>query len=603
MTDPNQQAPGATELPTPGYEPAEPGSSAPAQAVARDGAAFTGAIGRPSRVRWAIALVGVALVLGVTAAIVALASGRPSPSIAVGYMPDDAVQYSEYRFDLPGDQRQKLASFLSAFPGFDDQAAIDTKLDETFDRIVAGISSNEQTYTADIEPWFGGQIATGSSPIDVSEDGSFSTFGMAMGGPQAVVVVSVRDPALAADWVATTAGDELTRGEYNGAVLFTAPSEFGPALSIAINDEVLIAGPDEAVKAAVDRKGDGRLAEDPEFKAALNVATRDYVIFSFRDNRAQFETVLGLVEQQSAIDVANEFLELLPAWTAVYGRFENDALAVDTAQPAVDLGVELRNGRSTLLAAAPPSTIAYAEAHDVGAVLSSVVARFREYPEIDEKVDETEAQIGQTLDDIYGWWGDVALVLAQDDAGLFEGGLLIQPTDAAAAERIFQVLRGLLAFGGANAGVEVRDVPHGDATITVIDFSAAAGDSFEGLPPGYKAEIAYTVTPELVVVGYGQAFVERVLDAGPGPSLADDARVTGLLDRVGDENLGAVWVDVHALLEAIEPFAREDMTSDEWAHYETEIKPFLLPFDALTGSFRRDGDLDRGSGVVTVTKP
>ena len=52
-------------------------------------------------------------------------------------MPEDAVQYTEYRFDLPGDQRQKVAAFLSAFPGFDDQAPIDTKLDETFDRILA----------------------------------------------------------------------------------------------------------------------------------------------------------------------------------------------------------------------------------------------------------------------------------------------------------------------------------------------------------------------------------------------------------------------------------------------------------------------------------
>ena len=608
MTEPTNTGNGAAEQPTPGYEPAEPGTSAPAQAVARDGAAFAGSTGRSSRVRWAIALLGVALVIGISAAIVVLASGRPSPSIAVGYMPDDAVQYTEYRFDLPGDQRQKLASFLSAFPGFDDQAAIDTKLDETFDRIVGGISSNEQTYTADIEPWFGGQIAMGSSPIALSDDGSFSTFGLPTGGPRAVVVVSVKDRALAADWVAKTAGENLTRGEYNGAVLFTVPSEFGPGLAVAVNDEVLIAGVDDAVKAAVDSNGDGRLAEDPEFKAALNVATKDYVVFSFRDNRAQFQTYLDLIQQQGDADsevteIANEFLELVPAWTAMYGRLENDALAVDTAQPAIDLGVELKTGRSTLLAAAPASTIAYAEVHDVGAALASVVGRFREYAKIDEQVDEVEAQLGQTLDDIYGWWGDVAIVLSQDDAGLFEGGLLIEPTDAAAAERIFQVLRGLLAFGGGDAGVEVRDVQHGDATITVIDFSGAAGDSLDELPPGYKAEIAYAVTPELVVVGYGQAFVESVLDAGPGPSLADDPRATDLLDRVGDENLGAAFLDVRAMREALEPLLREDMTPDEWAYYEKEIKPFLLPFDALAGSVRRDGDLDRGSSVVTVTKP
>ncbi|HET9347076.1 MAG TPA: DUF3352 domain-containing protein [Candidatus Limnocylindrales bacterium] len=598
--------PAAGEPPTPGYEPLEPGTFAPAHAVARDGAAFSGTSGRPSRVRWAIALVGVALVVGITAAIVALASGRPDASIAVGYMPDDTVQYSEYRFDLPGDQRQKVASFLSAFPGFDDQAAIDTKLDETFDRIVAAVSSGEQTYTADIEPWFGGQVAMGSGPIALG-DGGFSTFGM-MGGPQAVLVVSVKDQTLAANWVAETAGDELTRTQYNGAVLFSAPSDFGPGFSLAINDEVMIAGLDAAVRAAVDTNGDGRLADDAEFRAALNVATRDYVLFTFSDNRALFSSYLELFNQRGAGDpqamtIANEALSLVPAWIATYGRFESDALAFDTAQPSVDLGIELSNGPSALLGAAPPTTIAYAEVHGVGAALSAVVGRFRAYPELDDAIRQAESTIGMGLDAIYGWWGDMALVLDQDEAGVFGGGLLIAPTDAAAAERLFQVLRSLLVFGGADAGVEIRDVPHGDATITVVDFGEAAGASVDELPPGYKPEIAYAVTPELVVIGYGQAFVESVLDAGPGPSLADDARVSGLLDRVAEENLGFAFLDVRSIREALEPLLREDMSADEWAYYETEIKPFLLPFDALAGSVRRDGDLDRGSSVITVIKP
>ena len=37
--------------------------------------------------------------------------------------------------------------------------------------------------------------------------------------------------------------------------------------------------------------------------------------------------------------------------------------------------------------------------------------------------------------------------------------------------------------------------------------------------------------------------------------------------------------------------------------YEKEIKPFLLPFDAFVSSSRDDGDIDRGSSVITVTKP
>ena len=155
----------------------------------------------------------------------------------------------------------------------------------------------------------------------------------------------------------------------------------------------------------------------------------------------------------------------------------------------------------------------------------------------------------------------------------------------------------------ASAGVELRDVQHGDTTITVLDFSGASGYAEGDLPPGYEPEIAWAVTPEVVVVGYGQAFVESVLDAGPGPSLADDARVSGLLDRVGDENLSFTFLDLRAARELVEPLMREGMSPEEWSQYETEIKPFLLPFDAMAASLQKDGDLDRGSSVITVTKP
>src|SRR4029078_9560469 len=108
----------------PPFEAAEPGAIATAPAVHPDpgaalpartgrsqsvhgeeGAAFAARTGRSNIVRWAIAIVGVVLVLGVTAAVFALTAGRPNVSTAVGYMPDNVVQYAEYRLDLPGDQR------------------------------------------------------------------------------------------------------------------------------------------------------------------------------------------------------------------------------------------------------------------------------------------------------------------------------------------------------------------------------------------------------------------------------------------------------------------------------------------------------------------
>ena len=58
------------------------------------------------------------------------------------------------------------------------------------------------------------------------------------------------------------------------------------------------------------------------------------------------------------------------------------------------------------------------------------------------------------------------------------------------------------------------------------------------------------------MIGYGQSFVESVLDAGPGPSLADDARVSALVKRVGEENLGFTFLDVRRARELFEALSR-----------------------------------------------
>jgi hypothetical protein len=119
------------------------------------------------------------------------------------------------------------------------------------------------------------------------------------------------------------------------------------------------------------------------------------------------------------------------------------------------------------------------------------------------------------------------------------------------------------------------------------------------VPPGVKAEIAYTVTDDIVVVGYGESFVNAVLDAGPGPSLADDERFKGLLAKVGGENLGLTFVDVQGIIAMVEPFAK-DLAPTEWAGYEKEIKPYVDHVDALISSSRIDGGLNRLPMAFTV---
>jgi hypothetical protein len=203
------------------------------------------------------------------------------------------------------------------------------------------------------------------------------------------------------------------------------------------------------------------------------------------------------------------------------------------------------------------------------------------------------------IEGVIGWWGDAGVALTPGPDGSIGGGLLIAPTDAEAAARTFTTLRSFVAFGGGQLGVELRDVAHGDATVTVVDFGGAAAGAAD-LPEGFEPEIAYTVTDEIVVIGYGEAWVKSVLDAGPGPSLADDARYRALLDRVGEENLGVAFVDITKVRELIEPLVRDEIAADDWAFYQREILPYLLPFDAAASGSRQDGELDRMPQAITV---
>lgn len=570
---------------------------APAQAVARDSGASgaeAATTRRSSGARWAIALGGVAVVIAVTAAILALTGARPTTSATVGYMPNDTIAYSEVRLDLPGDQRAKLAAFMSSFPGFDDQAAFDVKLDELLDRLVRMASEDAQRWTSDIKPWFGGVIAVGSRPMSATAP----TVSPTTGGT--LVAITIKDRAGAVAWLKKTAsgaGGGLSESDYKGSTMLAGPDpSFGSAFSIAVNDEVILAGADADVRAAVDSKGDNKLADDDEFKAAYGNVKGDYVAFGFVDYRSLLQsTFAGTGSGLDTTAVDDELLTMVPAWFAGITRIEGDALVSDAAFPSIDFGFDAKNKRSGLAGHAPATSILYGESHDIGPALGALLDRFRNMPELRDtfsQIDQQASMLGG-LDGIIGWWGDVALDVSKLPDGSYGGGLLMTPTDSQKAGTFLGFIRSAIVLGGRGAGLQVRDVTHGDATITVIDFSAAfGGTDVAVLPPGFKAELAYAVTQDVVAFGYGEAWVASVLDANGATSLAGTPRYQDLLKRVGEENIGVTFLDLAAIREVIEPIARQESSSDEWAFYEREIKPYLLPFDAVISSAVKDGGID-----------
>ncbi|MEA2576896.1 MAG: hypothetical protein QOD78_484, partial [Chloroflexota bacterium] len=89
------------------------------------------------------------------------------------------------------------------------------------------------------------------------------------------------------------------------------------------------------------------------------------------------------------------------------------------------------------------------------------------------------------------------------------------------------------------------------------------------------------------------------LDAGAGQSLADDARFTALVGRVGAAHTAISFVDIAAVRGLVEGQLGK-ATPKERADYEESIKPFLTPFDAFVGATVTGGALDQQHALITV---
>jgi Protein of unknown function (DUF3352) len=562
-----------------------------------------------SRLRWLIALVVVALVAGTAAGATLLLTADSGDPEVLAWVPADSVMYGELRLDLPGGQQAELAKFLSAFPGLDDQAAFDQKLGEVFDRLVEAASDGKHDYRTEIDPWFGGQIAVATGPGPTAADieaGRFQT--------RTLVLAKVDDATKATAWTEKILGEsgaDYRTETYAGTelTLITPKTEFEgiqiPTMGYAVLGPVLAIGDETSLKAAIDTKGANGLAKNEQFRTAVKSVSGDRLAFLYSDTTASLASSFSMIGDNDPTGMAGALLglyeKLVPRWSAMALRAADGRLVAEAVSPHVEAMGPASNHASAIAALAPADTVFLATGHDLGDKLARVYAILEAEPKLADGMKQVEQTLGVLggYEAITGWMGDAGIAITRNGNAV-DGGLIVVPTDRAAAERLFTLIKSLVTLAGGQSGITFREETYGDATIQVADLSGAIPEGAEvfGTPalPSDLA-LAWTVTDQAVVLGVGTDFVKAVLDARTGDSLAKQPRFTALLDAAGKEHGSLSWLDIAGVRELVEGLIPER----ERAMYDSDVKPYLEPLDAMFTSTVSGADVDRSTILFTVT--
>jgi hypothetical protein len=608
--DPNETGPAtepATEPPTIEPEPVVPAAAADlprASDLHLEGTngepapttqvAATAAPSRGGARRWGIALVIVALVIGIGAAAAFLLAGSSAPSAILAYAPKDAVTYMSARLDLPGDQRAKVGELLSKFPGFADQSTLEQKLGEVLDRLVGDATNDEQSYTGDLKPWFGGEV--GVAIGELPDPSAATTADLESGSMLALV--SVSDAAAARAWFDGVVADQPTSTEtYGGLELVRVGDAPGGVMAI-VGGKVMLLGDEGSVKAAIDGGGQGGLSTNEQFRAAQAATTGDHLATFYVDTGAYADWLdRAAVEMPGTVPgIGFAGMDELPPWTAGRLRAEGDALVWDVVAPQVEGAPERTNRVSNVAARVPASTIAVIDIHDAGTGLQELIDAAKSDPATADALRDVESAVAffGGFEGLIGWIGDAGIVVTGQGADI-GGGLVVSATDAESAERFSTTVSGILVLAGGEMGIDTREVDYNGTSITFLDVTGIAEP--QGLE-GDIPEIGWAVKGDTFVLGVGEAFIESVLDTTQATSLAESERYRELIGRAGREHIVSAWVDLVALRATIEAFGATEPGG--LRDYEQDVKPYLEPFDALVATSAVGGDLNRSTIIISV---
>lgn len=590
-------------------EQPETGSAAPAatEASPAGGASATPAVtaaGGANRARWAIGfgVAGLAIV-AVIAAVLMLGS-RPTPP-ALTYIPADAVLVVEIRPELPGDQLQKLGNLLANFPGFADQSTLPDKLDESFAQLFSRASDGSVDYRTEIKPWLSGPAFVALLP---PSDGATAD------SPQSFLhgVASLTTTGSVA-CETLLEGVTVTHETYRNLDLVIDP---GGASACVVDGTQALIGDTASVRKALDAHADGtaidKNATYQEARASLQGDQLGTLYLSGPGYRTMLDE---LAELSPDMPDMSSFAGAFPAWIVQGLRAEDDAIVLDAVVEAAPAAAGASPGPSLLpvppahasaiLPFAPANTIVYFESQGIGVSLQNAVRTLEGFPMYEPMLQLLNGAGG--AGELVGWIEDAGVIVVNGDSGV-TGGVAVVTKDAAAASERMATLKGLLALAELGAsGIETRETTIGGVTVTTVSITDIGSLVPPGqLPPGVAipddavVEFSVAAKDRVILLSTGESFMTAALTVQPGAGLADAAGYKAATSRALPNSQATIYVAIRDIVALVEPL----IPADERAQWDTEIKPYVAAFQALSMTSAADPTgTGRSRLTITVSNP
>jgi hypothetical protein len=521
---------------------------------------------RSRRLRWGIAGAVVLAVTLVTAGGVFVLSGAAgAKSLTAGVAPKDAVAFLEIRTDLPGDQHAMLADFLSHFPGFQDRAQFDYALDNLLNRLTGEVSADLQ-YTSAFKPWMEGEVSIAAM------DGSL----FSLTAPSAVAIFALKDRAAAQTWIAgelTRIGVKTASQDYAGTTLYAMGAGLKEG-AYAFTDQDLLLGTVTGVKAALDTKTHGSLADNVNYQAAMKSVSGDSLARFYLDPRTALTDMMG--SGLSSMGMLNGMmgssaapLDLssadLPAWVAGSIQAESGQMVMNLVMPRSG-STGPGNHTSRLASILPGTTVAVFEVHGIGKIVTDQLAALASRLPTGSVADSLKTiKDGLALVGGLDWLGDGVAAITKNGS-VYGGGVVVEAADASTASSKVALVTTYAALAGGTLHISSRTETYKGIAITVFSVPDGAGNSME---------IALAAKDSVIVAGYTDAFVKAVIDTTPATSLNSQPDYSAVMAAAGASNDQSMYVDIPALEDEIGIAA---LSSSRWT---TDYKPYFDHFGGI----------------------